>query len=198
MDAQGGWPVQPQPLPYGPDAPAATAGPAPAAPAPSGRRAVTASWLQRVCALLLDHVLAAVPWLLVGPYAWFTAERYTSEWTGEPVVMTTQAADWAILVAVAVHVVVWVANRWVVQGRTGRSWGKRLMGLRLVDGRTGGAVGTGRTVGRELAHVLDAPGMIGFLAPLWDGAGRTFADMVVGTVVVQERVRVSPAPTTAG
>ncbi|EYR63287.1 hypothetical protein N866_01700 [Actinotalea ferrariae CF5-4] len=161
--------------------------PAPAAAAdPGTRRGVLASWLQRVGAYLVDVLAALAPWLVAGPFAYLTADRGVDIF-GEPSIMTTPAGDWAVLAALAVQVVLWVANRWVLQGRTGRSVGKRVLGLRLADQRTGVVPGAGRTIGRELAHVLDWPGSLGFLWPLWDPLTQTFADKVSSTVVVRER-----------
>lgn len=156
-----------------------------------------ASYGQRVGAMLLDVLVSLVPWLVAGPFAWLTAERTQSP-LGHTNVMTTTAGDWVILAALVVQAVVWVANRWAVQGRTGQSLGKRVLGIRLADARgaggadgpagpVGGPVGRGRTVGRELAHVLDWPGPLGFMWPLWDPLRQTFADKVTGTVVVRVR-----------
>lgn len=156
------------------------------ATAPGTRRGVLATWLQRVGAYLVDVLVALAPWLVAGPFAYLTAERGADVF-GEPSVTTTTAGDWAVLAALAVQVVLWIGNRWVLQGRTGRSVGKRVVGLRLADRRTGVVPGTGRTIGREIAHVLDWPGPLGFLWPLWDRLTQTFADKLSGTVVVRER-----------
>lgn len=166
----------------------------------ASRVGTLASYGQRVGAMLLDVLVSLVPWLVAGPFAWLTAERTQSP-LGHTNVMTTTAGDWAVLAALALQVLVWVANRWVVQGRTGQSVGKRVLGIRLADARglgalgsvagaagpAGGPVGGGRTVGRELAHVLDWPGSLGYLWPLWDPLRQTFADKVTGTVVVRVR-----------
>lgn len=163
----------------------------------ASRAGTLASYGQRIGAMLLDVLVSLLPWLVAGPFAWLTAERTQSP-LGHTNVMTTAAGDWAVLAALALQVVLWVANRWVVQGRTGQSLGKRRVGIRLADARgvgraggpagpVGGPVGAGRTVGRELAHVLDWPGPLGFMWPLWDPLRQTFADKVTGTVVVRVR-----------
>jgi hypothetical protein len=41
--------------------------------------------------------------------------------------------------------------------------------------------------GREIAHVLDGAVYIGYLWPLWDRLNQTFADKIVGSVVVRDR-----------
>ncbi|BDT91338.1 hypothetical protein IFM12275_13140 [Nocardia sputorum] len=69
-------------------------------------------------------------------------------------------------------------------GRTGQSLGKQAVGLRLVDARSGAPVGVGRAFVRQVAHVTDAlPFCLGYLWPLWDARGQTFADKLCGTVV---------------
>lgn len=160
----------------------------------ASRAGTLASFGQRVVAMLVDVLVSLAPWLVAGPFAWLTAERTQSP-LGHTNVMTTEAGDWAILAALGVQVLLWVANRWAVQGRTGQSVGKRVVGVRLADARggvgglgpVGGPVGGGHTVVRELAHVLDWPGPLGFMWPLWDPLHQTFADKVAGTVVVRVR-----------
>jgi len=76
-----------------------------------------------------------------------------------------------------------VWNSGYVQGTTGRSLGRRMTGTKLVSIETGQPVGFGRALTRQFCHVLDFG--IGFLRPLWDGKRQTFADKIVGTVVVQ-------------
>jgi uncharacterized RDD family membrane protein YckC len=75
-------------------------------------------------------------------------------------------------------------NRVFRQGRTGQSIGKRALGIRLVGERSGQPLGAGMSFVRELAHTLDGSFYVGYLWPLWDEKRQTFADKVVGTVVV--------------
>jgi uncharacterized RDD family membrane protein YckC len=83
-------------------------------------------------------------------------------------------------------------NRVVVQGRTGRSLGKLVMGLRVVDPRTHHPVGIGRMIMRQLARIIDVlPGGLGFLLPLFDAHRRTIADRMTNTIVIRDR---NPAP----
>ena len=76
-------------------------------------------------------------------------------------------------------------NRAFRQGRTGQSIGKKVVGLKLVEERTGRPVGAGMAFVRDLAHTLDGFAYIGYLWPLWDAKRQTFADMVMSTVVVR-------------
>jgi uncharacterized RDD family membrane protein YckC len=80
---------------------------------------------------------------------------------------------------------VWGYNRWFLTGRTGQTWGRRALGIRLV-GADGRPVGAGRALARDLAHILDGlPLYVGWLFPLWDAKRQTFADKVMNTVVVR-------------
>jgi len=92
---------------------------------------------------------------------------------------------------------VWVYNRWVLQGRSGQSWGKQVMSIRLARADDGQAVGGAIALLRDLAHLLDALPCIlfpiGFLWPIWDTKRQTFADKIMNTVVVVKR-RAPTAP----
>jgi uncharacterized RDD family membrane protein YckC len=80
-------------------------------------------------------------------------------------------------------------NSGYLQGRTGQSLGKRLLGIRLVSRCNCRPVGFGRAVVRQFAHLLDGmPLLLGYLWPLWDEHRQTFADKLCGTLVVQVQV----------
>lgn len=84
-------------------------------------------------------------------------------------------------VAVAIAYLWWVG---VIDGLTGQSPGKALLGLRLVDQR-GTVVGRRMGVGRKFLHVLDLlPLGLGFLLPLVDVRRQTLADRMLSTFVV--------------
>lgn len=73
-------------------------------------------------------------------------------------------------------------NAWY-EGETGQTLGKRAMGLYVVDARSGGFIGGPSGIGRHLLHILDGlPLCIGYIVGLI--TGRTFADRILGTVVV--------------
>lgn len=72
-----------------------------------------------------------------------------------------------------------------LDGETGASPGKRVLGLRTVKADTGQTIGGGMGVVRAIAHIVDQiPCYLGFLWPLWDDKRQTFADKLVGTVVL--------------
>jgi hypothetical protein len=75
----------------------------------------------------------------------------------------------------------------ILAGRTGQSWGKQVLNLRLVRMADGQPMGGGMAFVRDLAHILDAlPCYIGYLFPLWDARRQTFADKIMSTVVLSE------------
>jgi uncharacterized RDD family membrane protein YckC len=75
------------------------------------------------------------------------------------------------------------------QGRTGSSIGKSVMGLRVVDAASGEPIGFLRSVIRQFAHVLELLSLgLGYLWPLWDSKGQTFADKLASTVCVRAEV----------
>jgi uncharacterized RDD family membrane protein YckC len=73
-------------------------------------------------------------------------------------------------------------NSGYLQGTTGRSVGRRVAATKLISIETGQPVGFGWAVARQIWHVVDFG--VGFLWPLRDSKRQTFADKIVGTVVV--------------
>jgi uncharacterized RDD family membrane protein YckC len=71
-----------------------------------------------------------------------------------------------------------------IEGLTGQSPGKAIMGIRLVNAQ-GQLVGSGAGIGRRFLHVLDLIVCgLGFLLPLVDAKRQTIADKVMSTFVV--------------
>ncbi|MFG2226838.1 RDD family protein [Streptomyces sp. NPDC048644] len=74
----------------------------------------------------------------------------------------------------------------VKEGSTGQTPGKKALSIRTVREATGQPLGFGMAFVRRLAHFLDSIACyIGYLWPLWDDKGQTFADKAVGSVVVK-------------
>ena len=69
------------------------------------------------------------------------------------------------------------------QGRTGSTIGKSVVNVRVVGEKTRQPIGFGRSIVRQLAHVVDALiCYVGFLFPLWDSKRQTLADKLANTV----------------
>lgn len=154
-----------------------------------------AGWGARVGASLLDSLLTlpgAVIMIAGIGMAAMTMASAPVDSANNPVLssddtsrLMTGVALMALGWLLAVVIQIW--NRIFRQGRTGQSWGKKVLGLHLVDARTGSPVGAGKAFVRELAHYLDGAVYIGYLWPLWDAERRTFADMLCETRVTADR-----------
>jgi Mce-associated membrane protein len=152
---------------------------------------VYATWGERVIASVLDNaILAGVTWLALGtgiaqptitPGLWLDAQ-------GEQGSLT----DWKILAPIGALVILLV-----LQGTTGWTPGKLVVGIRVVRddpaGRAGPA-GLWTTSARWVLHALDAVLLIGYLRPLWHQKRQTFADGIAHTVVVRALPELSRRP----
>ncbi len=129
-----------------------------------------ATWWQRVGAHLIDW-LPLIPGIVLWYVAWSAQHR------------------WGIAIGVLATAAPWLYNRWYLQGRTGQSWGKRAMGLKLIAMSDKEPIGWWKAAIRDLAHYfLDIlPLCIGFLLPIWDAQRQTLADQAMSTVVISCR-----------
>jgi Mce-associated membrane protein len=129
----------------------------------------TASWLARAGAFSVDVLLGVA---VIVTMALLTLSAPQRGWL------------WWVFTAAAVLVFLLMAvNRLALPAIKGWSLGRALFGIavRLPDGAP---VGLGRLVLREAAHLLDTAALsIGWLWPLWDRRGRTFADLLLRTEV---------------
>ncbi|MFF7156453.1 RDD family protein [Streptomyces sp. NPDC008139] len=73
-----------------------------------------------------------------------------------------------------------------MEGTTGQTPGKKIVGTRTLREADGQVLGFGLAFGRRLLHILDAlPCYLGFLWPAWDAKKQTFADKLVHSVVIK-------------
>jgi uncharacterized RDD family membrane protein YckC len=71
-----------------------------------------------------------------------------------------------------------------MEGVTGQTPGKAIMGLRLVNDK-GELIGSGPGIGRKVAHVVDSlVCLLGWLLPLVDSKRQTIADKLLQSYVV--------------
>jgi len=72
-------------------------------------------------------------------------------------------------------------------GKTGQTWGRRIVGIKVVGETTGEPVGFGRALGRSLFAVFISAQIIylGYLWMLWDDKKQTWHDKVVNSIVVK-------------
>jgi uncharacterized RDD family membrane protein YckC len=156
---QYGAPQAGAPAPYG----QAPYGQAPYGAPPAGNFGGTlAEWPIRVASYLIDGV---IPFVIVVVGA-----------------VTGKAAILVLFYLAAIAFAVWNLIR---QGRTGQSIGKGAMGTYLVKEADGQYIGAGMSVLRQIVHFVDGICLLGYLWPLWDAKKQTFADKIMGTVVVK-------------
>lgn len=72
-------------------------------------------------------------------------------------------------------------------GRTGQTWGRKIVGIKVVRVGTGAVPGFWRALGRQLfAGVISANIFyLGYLWMLWDSDRQTWHDKVSGTIVIK-------------
>jgi uncharacterized RDD family membrane protein YckC len=129
-----------------------------------------ATWPVRVGAFLIDAIIYGVPIGIGNTLS-------TSNSSGANIVG---------ILFVLIGLGLGIYNRWVQQGQTGQSWGKKAVGLKLVAADTGQNIGVGKAFLRDLCHILDGlPCYLGYLWPLWDEKKQTFADKLMNTYVIK-------------
>jgi len=139
-----------------------------------------AGWGRRVAASLLDALVVALLYLPGTVVFLLAADQGPGPDSAIFVVLGI------VLDLLAVCLTLW--NQLAVQGRTGQTWGKQAIGIRLLRKADGRPLGTGLVFLRSVLHVLDSlPCYLGYLWPLWDARRQTLADKVVGSLVVDER-----------
>ena len=132
---------------------------------------------------MADAKLASWPWRLASG-----AIDYLPLWLIYDFFGMVHAAVLGFMIATAAG----LANSVYMQGTTGQSLGKRIVGTRLVSAVETGPwtfafvyPGPGRCFGRQLAHGLDSLVFyIGFIRPLWQREHKTWADSIAKTVVL--------------
>lgn len=148
-----------------------------APPSPGVPRDLTASWIRRVVAVLLDEALLGAAAFLAAAVVPVSVPSYVPSFQ----VMEPVASRWHDSGAVVALVVLVIA----MQAYLGSTPGKIVMGIAVVRSTDGRPVGMIRTLLRLVAHVLDGILMIGYLRPLWNLERKTFADSLAGTVVLR-------------
>jgi uncharacterized RDD family membrane protein YckC len=84
---------------------------------------------------------------------------------------------------IAIGITIW--NRIFKMGRTGQSVGKKVVGLYLLDDKTGRPVGAGMTFLREIVNgLVNQVFYLGWLWMLWDADRQTLGDKAVHSSVV--------------
>lgn len=189
-------PPPPPPSPYGAPQPGfgqpayGQAPPAYGQPAYGGPVASYANWGKRVGATLVDGLVS----LLAGIPAWIgliiLSANTTTTTAADGTVTSSSDVGAPVIVLIAVGYLLMIAvgiwNIVIKQGRTGYSIGKGVLGIKLINEGTGQPIGAGMSFLRQIVHLVDQICYIGYLWPLWDSKRQTFADKIMGTVVLNE------------
>lgn len=123
-----------------------------------------ANWGARAGSYLIDGVIVAVPYVILRFALGGTAGALLSG-----VVGLACAIGFSYL-----------------EGTTGQTPGKMVVGTRTLREADGQVLGFGLAFGRRLLHIVDAlPCYLGFLWPAWDDKKQTFADKIVHSVVIK-------------
>jgi uncharacterized RDD family membrane protein YckC len=94
---------------------------------------------------------------------------------------TLGQASFIIALLLSIAYIVW--NYGYRQGRTGSSIGKSIMKFKVVGEKTRQPIGFGKSIVRQLAHIIDsAICYVGYLFPLWDAKRQTIADKIMSTI----------------
>ncbi|MFH8630178.1 RDD family protein [Streptomyces lydicus] len=162
-----------------------------------------ASWGARVGAILLDGlIIGAVPIILYIIGAVMAASSAssvhadTSACAPGDYQCVSDAYNSAASSSTPVGAFIVMALAWLImvggsfflmakEGSTGQTPGKKALGIKVIKETTGQPLGFGMTFVRYICRYLN--GLlcgIGWLWPLWDEKNQTFADKIVGTVVV--------------
>lgn len=138
--------------------------PQPADPGPAaGRYAGSpfASWVRRVLGYLIDAVILGV------------------------IIEIVRLVAGGIIIEAVLSLVGIVVLGWM-NGASGQTPGKRVVGIRVVRDSDGRVLGGGLGVVRAICHFLDTVAcFVGWLWPLWDAKNQTFADKILATVVLR-------------
>ncbi|NJP22962.1 RDD family protein [Microbispora sp. SCL1-1] len=143
-----------------------------------------AHWGLRVGATLIDGLIVGVPtWILsiIGSALSAGSVDQETGQVGSGFGIGLVLSLLAIVVALGLGL--WLKHK---EGTTGQTVGKKVVGIQTVKEQTGEYIGFGMAVVRYICHIVDGlPCYIGYLWPLWDAKRQTFADKIVGTVVVR-------------
>jgi uncharacterized RDD family membrane protein YckC len=155
-----------------------------------------AHWGKRVGATLVD-VLTQVPFyvlIVIVAVTTHSSHTVTLGTSADGTPATVEISDGISGTGFALIGLIYVAllafglwNLVFRQGRTGRSIGKSVLGIKLVKESTGDVPGAGLTFGRQICHIVDSFFLLGYLWPLWDDKRQTFADKICSTVVLDRK-----------
>ncbi|HSF97951.1 MAG TPA: RDD family protein [Ornithinibacter sp.] len=153
-----------------------------------------ATFGQRALALIVDWAITLVGLIpmVIGIIMLATAvpsEVYVDEFgtTQTQGGNSSQAAIGGLLIGLGVLISIGITlwNRVFKMGRTGQSVGKKMVGLKLIDDKTGQPIGAGMCFLREVvSSIVNQVVYLSYLWMLWDADKQTLADKAVHSTVV--------------
>jgi uncharacterized RDD family membrane protein YckC len=158
---------------------------------PEGRREY-ASWINRVLASLLDGLLAVpfyIPgFILMGVSFAKGHDAICTQTNGE--IGSCREPNGGLLflgfVALMAGVIAYYVMYCRKLGRTGQTWGRKTMGYKIIDKRTGQPIGAWRAFGRQIVSgFIDGICYLGYLWPLWDSEKQKWSDKIMDTIAVK-------------
>ncbi|MDR7170474.1 putative RDD family membrane protein YckC [Nocardia kruczakiae] len=164
-----------------------------------GPPAPYAHWFARVGGYLIDALIVGVPLAILYGLAFglgtkdvdcsFDDDTYGSSYSYSTSSCTSGGLTAVGIILMLLAIAVGLAlGLWLIyqEGTTGQTPGKKVVGIRVIREADGQVLGFGMAFVRKLCHILDnALCGLGYLWPLWDEKNQTFADKIVGTIVVQ-------------
>lgn len=145
-----------------------------------------AGWGSRFGAYLIDGLLCGIPAIIGGIIGGVAGGMAAS--SGDPDSAGTGAliASCFAFLMYLVTLGLLIYNRWIQGGKTGQTWGRKFLNIKLVGEQTQQPIGAGMAFVRDLCHMADSFACyIGWLWPLWDEKNQTFADKIIKTLVVK-------------
>ena len=133
-----------------------------------------ASWGRRAAALIIDNLLLIIP--AVGFFALVYAPN-----------------DTVSVIAAFLAIFFWIGFPFIyftyLIGKTGQTFGKRWLGIRVEHADRGGPIGYGAAFGRYgmvfIFSIFTFPLVLDYLFPLWDSRNQALHDKVVSSIVVR-------------
>lgn len=155
--------------------------PPPGARGPSGPRA---GFWKRFAAALLDGIIISIIPVVLIVIGLANSDLSTVQYGGQ--VRTTGHVSPLVSLAYVLWVILPLAYFVYFEGGpTGQTLGKKVLGIRVIDDRTGGPIGYGRAFLRWLGHIVSGLACyLGYLWMLWDNERQTWHDKMASDLVV--------------
>jgi uncharacterized RDD family membrane protein YckC len=111
---------------------------------------------------------------------------WTLIFVGMSVIVTIANAPLAVRLVILVPTLLGGFVYIVYLNANGGTWGKRLVGIRIINKETAAPPGWGTALIRWLAATISAlPFYLGYLWMIWDKEKRTWHDYIAGTIVIR-------------